>query len=68
VRLYDEGAGVMGLPQDLLPHIDLGVASSFAPPVAPRDDNRVVIVSCGDGRVSRTFVLCVSIENMILIY
>jgi hypothetical protein len=28
------------------------------PPVVPHDDNRVVIVPCGDGLVSRTFELC----------
>jgi hypothetical protein len=30
VGLYDEGVGVMGLLQDPHPHIDLGVATSFA--------------------------------------
>jgi hypothetical protein len=28
--LYEEGVGVMGLLQDLHPHTDLGVATSFA--------------------------------------
>jgi hypothetical protein len=31
------------------------------PPVAPHDDNRVVIVPCGDGWVSWTFV-CVVLQ------
>jgi hypothetical protein len=27
------------------------------PPIAPHDNNRVIIVPCGDRRVSHTFVL-----------
>jgi hypothetical protein len=30
VGLYDEGVGVTGLLQDLHPHVELGLATSFA--------------------------------------
>jgi hypothetical protein len=47
VRLYDEGWGDKSASGSASPH-RLRSSHLIHPPIAPRDDNRVVIIPCGD--------------------
>jgi hypothetical protein len=56
--MYNEGVGGDGSASGSTSSCRFRSSHLIHPPVAPCDDNRVLIVSSGDWLVSHTFVLC----------